>query len=259
MGEKQRVLITVMTYPTPSTKSREVVCTAGITADGSWVRLYPIDYRYLPPTQRFHKFQWIELQLGPRGSGNDKRRESRLPDLTTLEVGAALKGWPEKRAFVDKCKVSTLNELKAQYDIDGTSLGMVKPSHVVDLHIEPQNEDWSPTQQASLAQLGFFDVPTKPLKRIPFKFSYEFRCVDSDKTHNAMCEDWELGALYLKEVERLGDPTRAAQSVRKKFLDELCGPKRDTHFFMGTVFPYNTWVVIGVWWPPRQHQPSLFG
>jgi hypothetical protein len=34
-------------------------------------------------------------------------------------------------------------------------------------------------------------------------------------------------------------------SVRRKFFDEICSDKKDTLFFMGTVFPYNTWVVLG--------------
>ncbi len=73
-----------------------------------------------------------------------------------------------------------------------------------------------------------------------------------------MIEDWELGVLYRKEVERLGDEQAAIASVRQKFFDEICNPSRDTRFFMGTVFPYNTWVVIGVFWPPKERQPSLF-
>jgi hypothetical protein len=46
--------------------------------------------------------------------------------------------------------------------------------------------------------------------------------------------------------------------VKKKFFDEICHPSIDTRFFMGTVFPYNTWVVIGVFWPPKDPQGSLF-
>ena len=93
----------------------------------------------------------------------------------------------------------------------------------------------------------------------PNKFSYVFCCSDSgDKVHSAMIEDWELGVLYRKEVERLGDENAAIASVRKKFLDEICDQSRDTRFFMGTVFPYNTWVVIGVFWPPKDPQSSLF-
>ena len=72
-----------------------------------------------------------------------------------------------------------------------------------------------------------------------------------------MIEDWELGVLYRREVERLGDEQAAVASVREKFFDEICHANRDTRFFMGTVFPYNTWVVIGVFWPPKGMQGSL--
>jgi hypothetical protein len=38
-----RVFITVMTYPAPSGKNNEIVCTAGIGEDGRWIRIYPVD------------------------------------------------------------------------------------------------------------------------------------------------------------------------------------------------------------------------
>jgi hypothetical protein len=66
------------------------------------------------------------------------------------------------------------------------------------------------------------------------------------------------GALWLNEVARLGEERAAADSVRTKFLDEMCRPDKDTHFFMGTTFPYNSWVVVGVFWPPKRMQESLF-
>jgi hypothetical protein len=62
--------------------------------------------------------------------------------------------------------------------------------------------------------------------------------------------------LWLNEVVRLGDEYQAALSVRRKFLDELCNEKKETLFYMGTVFPYNTWVVLGVFWPPKLDKPQ---
>ena len=38
-----KVLITVKTYPTISTKYEELVCTAGFKEDGTWIRIYPIN------------------------------------------------------------------------------------------------------------------------------------------------------------------------------------------------------------------------
>ena len=42
---RERLLVTVKTYPTLSTKYGETVCTAGVREDGSWVRLYPVPFR----------------------------------------------------------------------------------------------------------------------------------------------------------------------------------------------------------------------
>ncbi len=52
---KLRVLITVKTYPIPSSKYDELVCTAGVTETGDFVRLYPINFRDLPYYQKFKK------------------------------------------------------------------------------------------------------------------------------------------------------------------------------------------------------------
>jgi hypothetical protein len=81
-----KVLITVMTYPHPSAGYQELVCTAGITEQAEWVRLYPVDYRYRPTHQQFRKYQWIEVVLDEAGHGHDKRRESRRPDLDSIRI-----------------------------------------------------------------------------------------------------------------------------------------------------------------------------
>ncbi len=90
-----------MTYPHPSKSYKEIVCTAGITDRNQWVRLYPIDYRYRPRSQQFHKYQWIEVGLLPHGSGNDNRKESRKPDLNSIKlIGSPLStdnNWYERR------------------------------------------------------------------------------------------------------------------------------------------------------------------
>ena len=45
MIEKKRIYIIVKTYPTISDKYSELVCTAGVLEDVSWIRLYPIPFR----------------------------------------------------------------------------------------------------------------------------------------------------------------------------------------------------------------------
>jgi len=259
---KTKVLITVMTYPHPSESHQELVCTAGITDAGEWVRLYPIDYRYRPTNQQFHKYQWVEIGLADHGAGNDDRRESRRPDLESIRLlGEPLPtkdGWRARREIIDRMPHHTRIQLEARYVSEKVSLGIVRPTEILDLKVDSVERSWKPQWQATLDQFNLFSGPPKHLEKLPYKFSYVFRCADSgEKTHTAMIEDWELGVLYRREVERLGDEQAAVANVRKKFFDEICASSKDTRFFMGTVFPYNTWVVIGIFWPPKEFQPSL--
>jgi hypothetical protein len=260
--ETTKILITVLTYPHPSRGYQELVCTAGITADKRWVRLYPIDYRYMPRKQQFKKYQWIELKLANSGSGNDNRKESRQPDLNTIRpLGEPLttkNQWKERRDLIDHMPHHTLNQLKRLYQEDTTSLGIVRPTRVIDLDIRDADAEWKPEWQALFQQIRLFGPEQKPLRKIPYSFHYIFECEDSDAPHTAMCEDWELGALFLNESARLGSDEKAAESVRNKFHDELCRADKDTRFFMGTYFPYNTWLVLGVFWPPRIAQRDFF-
>lgn len=260
-SQPTKVLITVMTYPHPSVGYQELICTAGITEQNEWVRLYPIDYRYRPKQQQFRKYQWIEVNLSPRGDKNDRRKESHKPDLDSIKIlGTPLStdnAWAERRKFIDRLEHRTLNEYKQLFDEEHVSLGVVRPKRVLDMKIEPADLDWKPEWQMLFDQLKLFGEPQKPLRKIPWKFSYVFECEDTQKPHTAMCEDWELGVLYLNEVDRLGNEKAAAESVKNKFLNEMCSAKKDTRFFMGTVFPYNTWIVLGVFWPPVIEKPPV--
>jgi len=260
--EATRVLITVMTYPHPSKRYKEIVCTAGITDKSEWVRLYPIDYRYRPHNQQFRKYQWIEVGLLPHGSGNDNRKESRKPDLSSIKlIGSPLStknNWHERKQVINKLPQYTLNEIKQLHSKDKTSLGIVKPKRILDLKIQRIKEESKQEWQMLFQQLTLFGPQPKPLMKLPYKFSYVFECEDSPRPHNAMIEDWELGVLFLNERDRLGNDDKAAESVKNKFFGEICASSRDTRFYMGTKFPYNTWLVLGMFWPRIDPQLKLF-
>ena len=143
-----KVLITVLTYPHPSQKHQELVCTAGITEAGEWVRLDPIDLRYLPNHQQFRKYQWIEIGLAPKGAGNDGRRESRQPDLNSIRILSeplsVENAWEARRAIIDNLPHYTLLELKDRYEQDKVSLGIVRPVEVLGRTIETADREWKP-------------------------------------------------------------------------------------------------------------------
>src|SRR5690554_8235687 len=79
-----RILISVKTYPTLSATYDELVCTAGFKEDGSWIRIYPVPYRKLEYTDRYKKWQWIEIDIVR--NTKDFRKESYRPADLEKEI-----------------------------------------------------------------------------------------------------------------------------------------------------------------------------
>jgi hypothetical protein len=257
-----KVLVVVKTYPNPSATHDETVCTAAVTESGEWLRIYPVPYRYLPADKQYKKWQWIEIGLATRGYQNDPRPESREPDVRSMrllgEPLSSKNAWQARRSLIDRMRHSTLSQLKQQWELDRTSLGIIRPVEILDLEATRTDDKWAPKHEAMMTQ-PLLIGERKKLQKIPYSFRYVFRCEDEDEPHRLLLEDWELGALFLKERDSKGEDA-AVESVRRKFLGELCGADRDTRFFVGTRHPVNQWLVIGVFYPPKRPQetPPLF-
>ena len=96
--QRLRMLVTVKAAPNPSTTYGETVCVAGISADVAdpgWIRLYPINFRYLQQDVRFRKYDLITVVATP--ARRDARAESWRPDMSTLVVSQTLPAWKRRR------------------------------------------------------------------------------------------------------------------------------------------------------------------
>lgn len=282
-GERERILVTVKTYPTLSRKYGETVCTAGLREDGSWVRIYPVPFRRLNEPQQYKKFDWIECQL-IRNTADPRIETYRPLDPTELvEVGhvGTEKGlWTARRKLVlGRPRVWTsIEELTTAARANEASLAVFKPADILDFTIDPAEErDWSATQLAQMRaytnQLDMFDDNAwretfRVIPKIPYEFRYRF--VDADgKASNLRVIDWETGMLYWSCLRDVGgrpgerDAERAALAkVRQKYLDDFAMTK-DVHFFLGTTQSWhfrapNPWIVIGVFPIPHETQLGLF-
>ena len=261
-----KILITVKTYPIPSAKYDELVCTAGVTETGDFVRLYPINFRDLPYEKQYTKYQWMEVKASPHGSA-DTRKESFRPDNESIRLGNTIKSnpgnWRERAKYALAKSAKSMEDLRDRQKIDGTSLGVFRPKKVNDIVISEDEPDWKPNFKAALQQARIWETRTEslrnPPRKVPFKFQYRYECDDSRcNGHKMMIEDWEVGALFWKLVDQGESHTSAANKVKTKFLDDLCGQDKNTHFFVGTVLAHPTsWIVLGLFYP-RKEPPQLF-
>lgn len=269
-----RVLITVKTYPTISSKYEELVCTAGLLEDGTWTRIYPIPFRKKDYEQRYSKYDWIELNLVKNKS--DFRPESFRPysiDTPIAIVGKidTLNNWQGRKDIVLQNVHYDLSKLilQAKDKKVCTSLATYKPKEIIDFIAEPVEREWDKKKigklKAAREQGNLFEHPEDPfdvVDKLPYKFSYIFLDYDG-KRRKLMIEDWETGALYWRQLAKYeGDEAKAVADVIKKYFDDFAKTK-DLYFFLGTTqlhhyTSHNPFMIIGTFTPKIDLQTSLF-
>lgn len=241
---RQRVLITVKTYPTLSRKYGETVCTAGVREDGTWVRIYPVPFRRLDETEQYRKYDWIDCEFTRNAS--DPRPETYRPkDAVAMRpvghIGTA-DAWRERRRlFLKTATVYTrLSEVIEGAKANEMSLAVFKPTRIVDFVWEGEEREWDPdkvrqmrerTNQLEIFAEDAWRETFKVIPKLPYSFSYRFEDADG-RSSELQVLDWEAGALYwncLRSTD--GDEPAALAKVRQKYFDEFCA--KDLHFFRG--------------------------
>ena len=184
----QRILVTVKTYPTLSTKYGETVCTAGVREDGTWVRIYPVPFRRLGESEQYRKFDWIECHLGRRTA--DPRPESFSPkDLNELtpvgHIDTSNKWRERRRLLLQTARVyNQLDELIMEAKSNKASLAVFKPGKITDFIWETEDREWNQERlqkmRALYSQLALFEDNNwrrtfQLIPKLPYSFSYRGR------------------------------------------------------------------------------------
>jgi len=271
---RERILITVKTYPTLSRKHGETVCTAGIRADGSWIRLYPVPFRRLGETEQYRKFDWVELEA--KKSTSDPRPETLHPTdakaMLPVDHLDTADYWRERRTVLRNVTVySQMRPLLDGAKKNTMSLALFKPTRILDFIWEPCERNWDEAKVAALRESAsqgelFDDEQWRQtfnlMPKLPYNFSYRFEDAEGNRRELQVL-DWEAGQLYHNCLRGSGgDESLALAKVRQKYLEEFL--RTDLHFFLGTLkefhgFSPNPWVIIGVLplphLPPQQQLP----
>lgn len=253
--ETKKALIVVRTYPTPARSGVEVSCTAAVTEQATWLRLFPVPWRFLAKDKQFRRYQWVSVLVCKAKA--DNRPESYHLDPEGIKVLGKRLGtgnaWQARKSVVFPLRVHCLCCLKKERDASGfPTLGIFRPASIKRLVIATDTSEWSDAQLSILRQGQLFgSAPKRELEKIPFTFQYEFNCAhDTCAGHKLACTDWEMGQSYRKW--RRTYKATWEQKFRRKYEREMI-EERDTHFYVGTVhrFP-DTWIICGLFYPPHK-------
>lgn len=278
MKIRKRILLVVTTYPLPSSSYDELVCTAGITEDGEWIRIYPMPLSFLNKLKvdgkvEKTKYTWIELDLIKRT--DDFRPESHSPadynfnDLCILDRIASKIFWVERRKYCLKNVYTNMKQLIEDSKAPrNKSLAVFKPTRIKDFIIESTEREWKSEWKAQLQQSQLnFDKPGEPLAKklipkVPYNFSYKF-IEDSGVERTLQIQDWEIGQLYWNCL-RLNNHNEvlACADVKKKYFDAFT-KEHDIYLFLGTTKEWhqrrgsNPFVIVGVFYPKKNPDTQL--
>lgn len=273
---KQKVLIAVTTYPMPSRSHDELVCTAGLLENGQWIRIYPVPLSFLRGIKingevKQVKYTWFELELRKRT--DDFRPESHSPihydfrDLVIHETIDTKSNWFKRKEIVLKNVYTDIDKLiKDSNAPTNISLATFKPTTVKDLVWEEDAAEWKDEWKDLRKQGDLFSGDKEPeilIPKLPYKFYYRFTD-ETGKKRRLMIEDWEIGALYFKCLrDSEGNVAQALEKVKDQYERNFINNK-DLYFFLGTTKQWhmrrgnNPFVIIGVFYPKKESQISLF-
>lgn len=247
MPERITLLVLAQTEPTISRKYVETVCTAGITEEQSWLRLYPIQKRVAGQIAAYGKYDWIECEVYHSKNNKDVRRESRHVYADTIQkVGSMTKGgkplWDERRRFLLRNGITVYTKL---LDIvEGArrnefSLCLFKPTEVETFYAKEESPSYTREQEEIIKnylQQGVLfsagdNAPGKPnFIKVPYSFHCSFRDA-TGRSSDLSVLDWEITSRYRHGVKKHGK-----EQARDETLEYYKGliQKRDIYFILGT-------------------------
>jgi hypothetical protein len=275
---RKKILITVTTIPLPSRSYDELVCTAGVLEDGTWIRIYPMSLSFLRELKvhgrvQQTKYTWIEPGL--KKCTDDFRPESHSPndynfkDLVIHNNIGTERFWEERKKYCLKNVYTNMNKLiEDSKDPQNTSLATFKPLKITDFIIEECEREWKPEWKILIQQHQInFDDPDNPVQKelstkLPYTFSYKFE-EESGTTRTLMIEDWKISQLFWHCLSaNKGDEAKACQAVKKKYFDVFT-KEHDIYFFLGITREWharrgkNPFVIIGVFYPKKNPDTQL--
>lgn len=237
--QREQITILVKAAPNWSMKYKEYqICTAGITKDTEWRRLYPFpEDVMLKKDVRL----WDLIDVETSTPSDDPRTESRkIKDESIKKIGR-IDDREERRDLLN-----SISERSLEYPMEEKrSMTVVKPI-IDDFFIQEKAPEF--------IQIG---LNGKPFKRSPYGdigLFYRWRCPKpcrycTDRSHQMQCFDWGANVLYRRYKD---------EEVAKVKVKNMCYYRMkydfDTWFALGTHSrrPWKRWMIVGLLWMKKE-------
>jgi hypothetical protein len=230
--------IIVKAAPRRSNKYGETVCIAGLNANGTWVRLYPVSFVYLNEPQKFSRWDKVSYRWSlPK----DIRTESRRVDPNSIQIVGKLPR-SEITTFLNRSIVTSLVR-EREFN---RSLALIRPEILEFWHEAKSQADIAEQEKVQNQLRNQLDMfahkDAIPTRACPYEFKYRYR--DNDGIHIGTCQDWETETTFFRRRSET-DETQALEWMVQKFGVEF--PAKGMALAMGTHRRFqDQWLINGV-------------
>ena len=219
--EKEKIIILIMSTPENSRKYGHIICTAGITENDEWRRLWSIT----PHLKKKYKInRWDVIEVNTQITPNHRIETRKIDETSIKNIGSI----PKKehltiiRRIADRSLDNFIN--------NNRSIGILKPK-IERLKLIPS------TSKNDKSFGAFFP-------------KYHFRCEipcsvcsKQYKYHTMKCRDWGSNILCRK-VKNNPDSRRIV--IQKLFYNMKF--MHETYLGIGTHRRWQTWMIVGLFW-----------
>lgn len=238
MLQSARVSVLIKALPHPSKTYGETVCCAGVTAEGKWLRLFPVRFRHLSGGASFSRWDWVNFRYGRPKS--DRRAESCHVHEDSISVGGKLKE-SDRTRLLEPLMVGSAKEAAGK----GHSLALIRPRNTRFFLRAKRPEEIDEEREAfrnAARQIDIFDKELAALDPSPYEF--KFRFTDAAGAHEYRNGDWETHAMFWRERQNTSEEA-ALKWMSQIFNEDY--PAKGMAFALGNMASRpQTWQLLGV-------------
>lgn len=248
IGSEQTIelMVNCKTYPAVSKKYIETVCTGGVQANGDFVRLYPIPFRFLEDDEQYGR--WDVIRVKVYRDTKDKRPESwHLQPGTKIEVVKTVSTDKQRWEWMQP----TVHDSTEAMTEAGLTNGCVE-IEPIEFYWKPDEKEWSSSQLQTMNQGQLF-ISEDDLKsladRVPWQYRLKYREKNSGREGDAKILAWSLYQGFRRRLRTM-DEAAALEVTATKVKSSIFNPEKKVFAIFGTHSRSGHWMISALYHVP---------
>jgi hypothetical protein len=244
-----QLMVNCKTYPAVSSKYVETVCTGGVTAEGEFVRLYPVPFRFLDSEEQYKR--WDVIRVRAYRDTKDRRPESwHLEPGTVIDRIESITTDKRRWEWMRK----TIHESAEAMKTRGLTNGCVE-IEPIELYWKPDPKEWTTTQMNTILQGDLFaseEQMQSLADRVPWQFRLKYREKNTGRTDDGKVLAWSYYQGFRRARLNLNTDETALETIADRVRGSIFNPEKTVFAILGTHSRFGHWMISSLYHVPTE-------